>query len=127
MPLTAKQELGQWGEEEATKYLQDLGYKIAERNFKIRSAEIDIIAWHDKYHHGRTLCFVEVKTRSLKRDSAERATDKNKLQHIMKAAKAYCIEQGFDMDKTPIQFEHVSVYGTPKQGVSCRNFVIPVE
>lgn len=126
MPPTAKQELGQWGEDTAATYLQEKGYTVIERNFSIRGAEIDIIAWHDKHHHGKTLCFIEVKTRSLKRDSAERATNKNKLQHIMKAARMYCVDHGINMDTTPIQFEHVSVYGTPERGVDCRWYVIPV-
>lgn len=49
---------GNYGEEIACKYLQKQGYKILERNFRIRGGEIDIVA-----KDGDTLVFVEVKTR----------------------------------------------------------------
>lgn len=49
---------GNYGEEIACKYLQKLGYKILERNYRIRGGEIDIVA-KDK----DALVFVEVKTR----------------------------------------------------------------
>ncbi len=47
------------GEDAACKFLQKLGYKIIDRNFRQGYGEIDIIAVHDN-----TLVFVEVKTRS---------------------------------------------------------------
>ena len=47
------------GEEIATKYLQKLGYKIIERNFRQGYGEIDIIAIDID-----TLVFIEVKTRT---------------------------------------------------------------
>ncbi len=50
--------LGRWGEEEAVRFLRRLGMKIVERNFRTPVGEIDIIA-----RHGRTLVFIEVKTR----------------------------------------------------------------
>ncbi len=51
--------LGKEGEDAAAKYLRKNGYKIVERNFRTRYAEIDIIATE-----GKTLVFIEVKTRS---------------------------------------------------------------
>ncbi len=47
------------GEELAAKFLQEKGYKIIDRNFRKGYGEIDIIAIQ-----GRTLVFIEVKTRS---------------------------------------------------------------
>lgn len=49
---------GNYGEDLAYKYLQKMGYKIIERNYRIRGGEIDIVA-----REGDTLVFVEVKTR----------------------------------------------------------------
>lgn len=49
---------GNYGEDLACKYLQDQGYKILERNFRIRGGEIDIVAKDRDY-----LVFVEVKAR----------------------------------------------------------------
>ena len=49
---------GDQGEELACKFLKREGFKILERNFRIRGGEIDIVAKdHDE------LIFVEVKTR----------------------------------------------------------------
>ena len=50
--------VGNKGEEWACKYLQKLGYKILDRNYRIRGGEIDIIA-----QENRELVFIEVKTR----------------------------------------------------------------
>ncbi|MBI2196587.1 YraN family protein [Candidatus Daviesbacteria bacterium] len=53
-----KIQAGNYGEKIAYKYLQKLGYKILERNYRIRGGEIDIVA-----KDGETLVFAEVKTR----------------------------------------------------------------
>ena len=53
-----RDDLGKKGEELAVSHLKSLGYKIVERNFRCRLGEIDIIAYH-----GKTLVFVEVRTR----------------------------------------------------------------
>jgi putative endonuclease len=50
--------VGNQGESLACHYLQKLGYKILERNFRIRGGEIDIVA-----KDSDVLVFVEVKTR----------------------------------------------------------------
>lgn len=77
---------GQYGEDEATKFLQKQGYKILERNFRYsRLAEIDIVA-KDK----DTIVFVEVKTRkTLNCGHPFEAVDYKKLEHIYKAGLAY--------------------------------------
>lgn len=43
MSKTLSQELGQWGEEVAYKYLKNKGYTILDRNFRKKWGEIDII------------------------------------------------------------------------------------
>jgi putative endonuclease len=50
--------LGPWGEQLAVEELERRGYRIVATNYRTRRGEIDIVAWH-----GRTLVFVEVKTR----------------------------------------------------------------
>ena len=52
-------ELGQQGEAIAKEFLLQKGYKILEKNWRYRRAEIDLIA-----KESETLIFVEVKTRS---------------------------------------------------------------
>jgi putative endonuclease len=54
-----RQKLGKFGEQAALDYLQNLGMKLFEKNFRIRAGEIDLIMW-DK----DVLVFVEVRTRS---------------------------------------------------------------
>ena len=50
--------LGAWGEEQAAQFLRRRGVKILHRNYRTPVGEIDIIA-----RQGKTLLFVEVKTR----------------------------------------------------------------
>ncbi len=52
-------ELGKQGEELATQHLVMSGYKIRDRNWSFRKAELDIVAEKDG-----VVVFVEVKTRS---------------------------------------------------------------
>jgi putative endonuclease len=52
--------LGRLGEELAAAHLQRLGFAMLRRNVRTRHGEIDLIAFD-----GRTLAFVEVKTRRL--------------------------------------------------------------
>lgn len=54
----ARQSLGRWGEECACAYLRERGFQILERNLRTPLGEIDLIA-----RQGRSLVFVEVKTR----------------------------------------------------------------
>lgn len=130
---TEKQKIGQWGEDQASLFLSRQGYEIVDKNYQVKQGEIDIIAWHNKYHFGKTLCFIEVKTRSygggfhseLVEGSAERATRKQKLPKLFQAARCYCLDNDIDIDHMPIQFEHVSVYVFKKSGkVKFRKYVI---
>lgn len=57
--MNRQKTFGKLGEDCAATYLEAAGYTIVARNFRIRSAEIDIIAQRDN-----VLVFVEVKTRS---------------------------------------------------------------
>ena len=50
--------IGNYGEELACQYLKKQGYKILERNYRIRGGEVDIVARDQDY-----LVFVEVKAR----------------------------------------------------------------
>ncbi len=81
--------LGARGEEMAVAFLKKHRYRILERNFTTPLGEIDIIA-----RKGRTLAFVEVKTRSsLAFGSPAEAVGLRKQQQIIKAAKWYLAER----------------------------------
>lgn len=80
-------ELGKWGEQYAADYLQDNGYEILDRDWRIGHRDIDIIA---RTNDGTTIVFVEVKTRTSdvvrKPDDA---VDLRKIRNIGYAANNY--------------------------------------
>ncbi len=76
---------GRLGEDWAVGFLKKQGYKILQRNFRSKFGEIDIAALD-----GKTLFFVEVKTRWSRKfgDPAEAVT-KRKLEHLERAAQYF--------------------------------------
>jgi putative endonuclease len=60
MTTFSRQELGALGEQVAAEHLQDLGWRILNRNWRCRYGELDLIAADDQ----ATVVFVEVKTRT---------------------------------------------------------------
>jgi len=95
---------GRRGEELAAAFLRQQGYTLVERNFRLRSGEIDIIA-RDR----ETLVFVEVKTRSCSRFGTPfDAVDGRKQQQIGQTALAYLAARG--MADCAVRFDVVAVY-----------------
>jgi putative endonuclease len=81
--------VGKAGEEAAVQYLCQHGYQILERNYRCRFGEIDLIA-----RDGRTLAFVEVKTRRSQRyGPAAAAVTLEKQRHLIKASQVYLIQR----------------------------------
>jgi putative endonuclease len=81
----ARQSLGRWGEEEAARFLRRAGMKILARNLRTPVGEIDIIA-----RKGKTLVFVEVKTRrSAIYGVPQEAVGPFKQRQILRAAQWY--------------------------------------
>jgi putative endonuclease len=79
---------GNYGEELAFKYLQNLGFKILERNYRIRGGEIDIVA-KDK----DILVFVEVKARwSHEYGIPAESITPWKIRALLKTAAFYCVK-----------------------------------
>ena len=79
--------VGVKGENIASKYLEELGYKIIERNFTCKTGEIDIVAFDLKKEE---LVFIEVKTRSnYSCGTPAEAVTNVKQKHIYKAARYY--------------------------------------
>lgn len=86
--LTNKQIAGAKGEDLAVLFLRKKGYKIIERNFRVRGGEIDIIAIDDD-----TLVFIEVKARSTTEfGSPLEAITYWKLKSLIKTAQVYKIK-----------------------------------
>ncbi len=103
--------LGQRGEAAAVRYLKRLGYTIIERGSHIRRGEIDLIAVD-----GRTVVFVEVKTRSS-HDAGHPAdaVDDRKQDRLTRMALIYLKRHGL-MDCSA-RFDVVAItWPTPASG-----------
>jgi len=82
--------LGQRGEDAAARYLKRLGYHILARHCRTRLGELDLIA-----ADGRTVVFVEVKTRrTTDAGHPADAIDPRKEQRMTQAALAYLKAHG---------------------------------
>jgi putative endonuclease len=82
--------LGRRGEDAAVRYLKRKGYRILARGLDSRLGELDIIAVD-----GRTVVFVEVKTRqSGEAGHPTEAIDERKQRRMTQAALAYLKAQG---------------------------------
>lgn len=82
---TEKRRLGDRGERRTALYLVMRGYRILERNYTFGHKEIDIIA-----KRGRTIAFVEVKTRTGTKVAPAASVTRAKQQNVIIASKAYC-------------------------------------
>jgi putative endonuclease len=84
------QSLGERGEDFAARYLKRLGYHIVGRQVDLRVGELDIIAVD-----GRTVVFVEVKTRTSDAAGAPaEAVDDLRQERMTRAALAYLKSHG---------------------------------
>ena len=107
-----KRSIGQKYEKLAEDYLIEQGYEILERNFRVRSGEIDIIA-----REGRYLVFLEVKYRSGNRNgTALEAVDYRKQQIIYRIARIYLYQNKYPANQ-PCRFDVVGITGNRIQHV----------
>jgi putative endonuclease len=99
--------LGRRGEDAAAEHLERLGYRILERGRRFRFGELDLVALD-----GRTLVFVEVKTRSsADYGSPSQAVDARKRRRMTNAALGY-LKQHRLLDR-PSRFDVVSIVWPP--------------
>ncbi len=119
--MTNTSYVGQLGEDLAAQFLVRNGYRLVSANFKVPigrnmrgvsvSGEIDLIALE-----GKTLCFVEVKTRSSDQFAAPiAAVDLRKQRQITRTARVY--RKLFNI-KTDFRYDVVTIVlnksGKPK-------------
>ena len=98
-------ETGHLGEEAVCRWLEEQGYHIQVRNFRIRGGEIDIVA--DK---GDELCFIEVKTRKPDaQESGFEAVDRRKQRLLIRAAYAYCEKYAISDEDWYIRYDIAAV------------------
>jgi putative endonuclease len=86
MSQEARQRLGQLGEAIAAEHLTRRGFRVLDRNYRTRWGELDIVA-----NDGRTLAFVEVKSRraSLRLGTPFEAVDLGKRAQVRKMGRAW--------------------------------------
>lgn len=99
-----RHEIGEIGENIATKYLKQNGYKIIERNFIAKHGEIDIIA-RDK----NEIVFIEVKTRTNGEFGKPiDAVNNIKQKHLKQAVKYYIYKN--NLENEYIRLDVIEVY-----------------
>ena len=101
-PAPPRDTLGERGENVAAKFLRNQGYTIILRNYRCDCGEVDIIA-----RDGKTLVFVEVKTRAYDDPTPEEQVNPNKQHQLTKAAKLYLSRYG--TPQPPARFDVVAI------------------
>ena len=87
---TNKHKAGMRGQHEAEQFLRDKGYIVSERNYRIRTGEIDLIAKAEGY-----IIFIEVKyRRGLSYGYPREAVGRAKQKSILRTALHYISTRG---------------------------------
>ena len=95
-------ELGALGEALAVEFLQKNKYKIVERNWRFKKAEIDIIA-----QKNNVLAIVEVKTRSSNYfGNPQDFVNPKKIKLLLSAIDNYVIERDLDVE---VRFDIIAI------------------
>ena len=103
--MAAHNELGKWGEDLATDFLEKKGYEIIERDWKSGHIDLDIIA-----QEGTTLVVVEVKTRRNRLyGDPEEAVDYKKRLSLRSAINHYVKSHRLGRK---VRFDIISIVGT---------------
>lgn len=101
-----KRKIGGCYEEMAAVYLQKMGYRVLERNYRCARGEVDLICKDGGY-----LVFVEVKYRTDSHmGSPLEAVDQRKQSHIRAAAMYYLYSHGMKED-CACRFDVVGILG----------------
>ncbi len=112
MPTDTRRAIGVKGEEEAARFLARSGYAILEKNVRTRAGEIDLVA-----KEGKTLVFVEVKTRKdvAEAEPPQVGVNTRKQNRLGKLAHGYLRSKR--IRQTPCRFDVVSVIINDEGGV----------
>lgn len=118
-----RQNLGDWGEQIAIKYLRRLGYYILEKNWRAREGEIDLIALDHK-----TFVFIEVKTRRTETYGyPAEAITKCKQEKMIKCIQKY-LAQHHDLQHYQIRIDIILIKLSKKsKKARLQHLINPVE
>ena len=104
--LTNRQ-LGAWGEDRATQYLEAHGYRVFQRNWRCREGELDIIAYAPTRH---AIVGVEVKTRrSGGQVAAYEAISTRKLARLRRLLCQWIVDTGRHAENLAIDLIAISL------------------
>ena len=95
-------EVGRRGEKVAADHLASLGYRVLFRNLRIGGGELDIVALH-----GKTVVFVEVKSRLGESTEAWERIDAKKRRLLIRAAHTFVRKRS--LQECPHRFDVVTV------------------
>ena len=103
-------QLGKIKEDQASSYLEDLGYKIIARNWHYgKYGEIDIVAIDPKRFNNEFLVFIEVKYRSHSLDLSLQALSPHKLKRLQRLAQAFMKFKKINENSTNISFDFIAI------------------
>jgi putative endonuclease len=106
VPSDLRQHLGRLGESLALAHLQRLGFELVARNHRTRFGELDLVVFD-----GRTLVFVEVKTRRASatgREPWESIRDA-KQRRVRRIATAFLLERNDRPWSADLRFDAIGV------------------
>src|SRR3954454_22809598 len=111
MSADPRQHLGRTGEDLALAHLERLGYALVARNPPPRRGEIDLVV-----HDGRTLVFVEVKTRRANgsRRGPWEALHERKRAQVRRMAAAFLSDVRDRPRSTELRFDAIGVVIDPR-------------
>jgi putative endonuclease len=89
-----RRKLGQWGEEQAARYLEAQGCQVVAANWRCTAGEVDLVV-----RDGDRLAFVEVRTRRGRAfGTPEESITPTKLARMAAVAESYVYEEGWAGD-----------------------------
>ncbi|MFD0587846.1 YraN family protein [Paenibacillus sp. GCM10027627] len=101
-----RQRLGQMGEEEARRRLEQSGYQLLAANWRSRLGELDLIA-----EHGDRIVFIEVRARSAaslaRYGTAAESVDFRKQRQVRQLAQLYL--KAVNQAEAAIRFDVIAV------------------
>jgi len=100
--MASHNDLGTLGEELSIEFLQKNNYKIIERNWRFKKAEVDIIAQKEN-----VLAVVEVKTRSSNYfGNPQDFVSQKKIKLLTEAINEYVISRDLDVE---VRFDIIAI------------------
>lgn len=108
--------LGRAGEKQAARFLRRLGYRIVTRNYHCLAGEIDLIALD-----GKTVVFVEVKTRTDRQHAdPQDAVSRPKQQRLRRCADLFLRQT--DAQDRPCRFDVIAISLDPDDKMQIEHF-----